>query len=217
MAPGIAAWRLGVRIALESDVSRIKMYDPSGKGFKLDGKPFFVWEACLACDSATIVDVSGECALEITPVACESLSHRPLIRSPHSSPSPHSRYARSRPCSPTARAMVGMSEKGCDPALGWRAVVTDKQVFGPATPDAPAPPPVAGTTDIPDPAATTTTGPPKAGAGATGQKAGAPCSGHGVEGCDNGSRLICDFEGQPARLGECGIDAATGQCLEGSC
>jgi hypothetical protein len=100
--------------------------------------------------------------------------------------------------------MIGMSAKGCDPAKGWRAVVTDKQVFAP---DAPAP----------DPAATTTTVPPKAGAGATRQKAGAPCSGHGVEGCDNGSRLICDSEGQPARLGEWGIGAATGQCLEGLC
>lgn len=42
------------------DALRIKLYDPSGKEFTLDGKPFFVWDACIACDSATIVDVSGE-------------------------------------------------------------------------------------------------------------------------------------------------------------
>lgn len=35
-----------------------------------------------------------------------------------------------------------------------------------------------------------------------GQTAGASCPTHGLEGCATGSRLICDYEGQPARLGE---------------
>jgi hypothetical protein len=76
-----------------TDAPRIKLYDPSGKEFKLDGKPFFVWDACLACDEETIVDVSGECALDMGPSAGEAALHPFWSHAPPPFPSPRSRSA----------------------------------------------------------------------------------------------------------------------------